>query len=87
MESRDEIMCMIELGEKHRHIGETVANRDSSRSHTILRYTRKKGKILKYLAWPIRGCFCRSLALERQSASDARNIRRSVLNLVDLAGK
>ncbi|CAA0806803.1 P-loop containing nucleoside triphosphate hydrolases superfamily protein [Striga hermonthica] len=69
--SADQVLNLIQLGEAKRHFGDTNMNARSSRSHTIFRMViESKGKDNK----------CR----DGSSSDDA--IRVSVLNLVDLAG-
>ncbi|GER30026.1 kinesin-like protein [Striga asiatica] len=69
--SADQVLNLIQLGEANRHFGDTNMNARSSRSHTIFRMViESKGKDNK----------CR----DGSSSDDA--IRVSVLNLVDLAG-
>ncbi|XP_020549361.1 kinesin-like protein KIN-7N isoform X2 [Sesamum indicum] len=69
--SADQVLNLIQLGEANRHFGDTNMNARSSRSHTIFRMViESKGKDNK----------CNT-----SSTSDDA-IRVSVLNLVDLAG-
>ncbi|XWS25486.1 hypothetical protein CRYUN_Cryun27aG0072000 [Craigia yunnanensis] len=69
--SSEQVMKLLELGEVNRHFGETNMNARSSRSHTIFRMViESKGKDTG--------------SSSDYSSSDA--IRVSVLNLVDLAG-
>ena len=37
VDSPDQVMALMEVGQGHRHVGETNMNADSSRSHTIFR--------------------------------------------------
>ncbi|KAL7154935.1 hypothetical protein ABFS83_03G037800 [Erythranthe nasuta] len=69
--SADQVLNLIQLGEANRHFGETNMNARSSRSHTIFRMvieSKAKDNKSNYISSP----------------DDA--IRVSVLNLVDLAG-
>ncbi|XP_076889484.1 kinesin-like protein KIN-7N [Bidens hawaiensis] len=69
--SADQVLKLIQMGETNRHFGETNMNARSSRSHTIFRMViESKGKD--------------SGSNEYSTLDDA--IRVSVLNLVDLAG-
>ncbi|KAL3840502.1 hypothetical protein ACJIZ3_025093 [Penstemon smallii] len=69
--SADQVLNLIQLGEVNRHFGETNMNARSSRSHTIFRMViESKAKD--------------SNSSNSSSPDDA--IRVSVLNLVDLAG-
>nr|XP_043607923.1 kinesin-like protein KIN-7N [Erigeron canadensis] len=69
--SAEQVLQLIEMGEVNRHFGETNMNVRSSRSHTIFRMViESKGK--------------ESSATDYSTFDDA--IRVSVLNLVDLAG-
>ncbi|KAL2454392.1 P-loop containing nucleoside triphosphate hydrolase superfamily protein [Abeliophyllum distichum] len=69
--SADQVLNLIQLGEVNRHFGETNMNARSSRSHTIFRMViESKGK--------------ETSSSNSSSSHDA--IRVSVLNLVDLAG-
>ncbi|PIN11610.1 Kinesin-like protein [Handroanthus impetiginosus] len=69
--SADQVLNLIQLGEANRHFGDTNMNARSSRSHTIFRMViESKGKD--------------NNSSSCSSSDDA--IRVSVLNLVDLAG-
>ncbi|KAJ9567621.1 hypothetical protein OSB04_003587 [Centaurea solstitialis] len=69
--SAEQVLKLLELGEVNRHFGETNMNARSSRSHTIFRMViESKGKD--------------SSSNDESTLDDA--IRVSVLNLVDLAG-
>ncbi|KAH6776338.1 P-loop containing nucleoside triphosphate hydrolases superfamily protein [Perilla frutescens var. hirtella] len=69
--SADQVLQLIQLGEANRHFGDTNMNARSSRSHTIFRMViESKGKD--------------NNSPNSSSPDDA--IRVSVLNLVDLAG-
>ncbi|GFQ00905.1 kinesin-related protein 4 [Phtheirospermum japonicum] len=69
--SADQILNLIKLGEANRHFGETNMNARSSRSHTIFRMViESKEKDSE----------------SRDSSSSDDAIRVSFLNLVDLAG-
>ncbi|KAF8404845.1 hypothetical protein HHK36_009734 [Tetracentron sinense] len=69
--SAEQVLKLIELGEVNRHFGETNMNARSSRSHTIFRMViESKGKDTAFYG----------------DCSTADAIRVSVLNLVDLAG-
>ncbi|KAK6939742.1 Kinesin motor domain [Dillenia turbinata] len=69
--SAEQVLELIELGEVNQHFGETNMNARSSRSHTIFRMVIEgRGKV--------------SNCCNGYSNSDA--VRVSVLNLVDLAG-
>ncbi|XP_076927211.1 kinesin-like protein KIN-7N isoform X2 [Bidens hawaiensis] len=69
--SADQVLKLIQMGEANRHFGETNMNVRSSRSHTIFRMViESKGKD--------------SASNDYSTLDDA--IRVSVLNLVDLAG-
>ncbi|KAM7516964.1 hypothetical protein LguiA_006547 [Lonicera macranthoides] len=69
--SAEQVLKLIQLGEVNRHFGETNMNVRSSRSHTIFRMViESKGKD--------------TTSSDYLSSDDA--IRVSVLNLVDLAG-
>ncbi|KAK2991873.1 hypothetical protein RJ640_006028, partial [Escallonia rubra] len=69
--SAEQVLKLIQLGEVNRHFGETNMNARSSRSHTIFRMViESKGK--------------ETGSTDYLSSDDA--VRVSVLNLVDLAG-
>ncbi|XP_057849387.2 kinesin-like protein KIN-7L isoform X2 [Cryptomeria japonica] len=69
--SPDQVFELVELGEVHRHVGETNMNARSSRSHSIFRMVIES----------------RVKDAERNGSSyDKDAVRVSVLNLVDLAG-
>ena len=85
--SSEEIVDLIALGERRRHMGVTNMNAQSSRSHTIFKIiieSRQKGGSAIST-----GVLCDDEADRRKSADDGgidRAVRVASLNLVDLAG-
>ncbi|XP_072989577.1 kinesin-like protein KIN-7L isoform X1 [Typha latifolia] len=69
--SAEQVLELLKLGEANRHFGETNMNARSSRSHTIFRM------VIESSAKDL---------ISSDNISDADAIRVSVLNLVDLAG-
>ncbi|XP_074590963.1 kinesin-like protein KIN-7L [Curcuma longa] len=69
--SSEQVIELLKLGEENRHFGETNMNARSSRSHTIFRMVIESSA---------------RDSMESGDVSNADAIRVSVLNLVDLAG-
>ncbi|XP_042463373.1 kinesin-like protein KIN-7L [Zingiber officinale] len=69
--SSEQVIELLKLGEENRHFGETNMNARSSRSHTIFRMVIESSA---------------RDSMESEDVSNAEAIRVSVLNLVDLAG-
>ena len=82
-----QVTALIAAGEAHRHVGQTAANDQSSRSHTIFRMVIESR--LKDAAAPgaaPRGASAADKAAAAAAAKAAMTTRVSILNLVDLAG-